>query len=194
MGNGDLNTAKANKEIFDKLIKKTEKEFRFSFKPSTVDKICDEFVADSERLIQPIEISYEKHKKEIEEAKRIVKEITPIEHILEDVTKRRDDLVRKLRKWSSKNNVVFCKVFDSELQKLIEDKNYSLDGINFLWGIYNKHHNEMKKELKNDKTDFSKNLKSNLLKKYGLGFRKSNNNTLFEEKVVRLYNYLMNIA
>ncbi len=55
MKNGDLNTAKVNKEMFDKLVKKTEKEFRFSFKPSTVDKICNEFVADSERLIQPIE-------------------------------------------------------------------------------------------------------------------------------------------
>lgn len=110
--------------------------------------------------------------------------------MLENVTKRRDDLIRKLRKWSSKNNMVFCKFFNSELQKLIENKNYSLDGINFLWGIYNKHHNEIKKELKNDKTDFSKNLKSNLLKKYGFEFRKSNNNALFEEKVVRLHNYL----
>ena len=63
-----------------------------------MDKLCNEFIADSERLIQPIETSYKKHKKEIEEAKRIVKEITPIENILEDVTKRRDDLIYKLRR------------------------------------------------------------------------------------------------
>ena len=190
MGNGDLNTAKANKTIFDKLIKNTEDEFRFSFRPSTVDKICDKFIADSERLIQPIEASYEKHKKEIEEAKRIIKEITPIEHILEDVTKRRDDLVRRLRRWSSKNYMVFSRLFDSELQKLIDNKDYSEDGINFLWSVYNRHSNKIKNELKNDQTDFAENLRSKLIKTYGLKFRRENGNPLFEEKVQRLHNYL----
>ena len=69
MGTSDLNTVKANKILFDELIKNAEKEFRFSFKPATVNKIYDKFVANSERIIQPIEISYAKHKKEIEEAK-----------------------------------------------------------------------------------------------------------------------------
>lgn len=190
MGNGDLNTAKANKEIFDKLVKNTEKEFRFAFKPSTVDKICDKFVTNSELLIQPIELSYDKHKKEIEEAKRIVKEITPIENILEDVTKRRDDLVRRLRKWSSKENLVYCRLFDRELQKLIDNKNYSLKGVDSLWSIYNKHGKEMTKELENDKTDFGKYLQRKLLKEYGLRVRKEQGNQLFEEKVQRLHNYL----
>lgn len=98
MENGDLNTVKDNKIIFDKLIKNTEKEFRFSFKPANVNKIYDKFVANSERIIQPIEISYAKHKKEIEEAKRLIKEIGSIEEILTDVTKRRDDLIQNFHK------------------------------------------------------------------------------------------------
>ena len=141
-------------------------------------------------MIQPIELSYDKHKKEIEEAKRIVKEITPIENILEDVTKRRDDLVRRLRRWSSKENLVYCRLFDRELQKLIDNKDYSLKGVDSLWSIYNKHGKEMKKELENDKTDFGKYLQRKLLKEYGLRVRKEQGNQLFEEKVQRLHNYL----
>lgn len=194
MGSGDLNTAKANKEIFDKLVKNTERELTFSFKPSTINKICDKFVANSERLIKPIETSYNKHKKEIEEAKRIAKEIAPIENILEDVTTRRDSLVRKLRKWSSKNYMTFCRLFDSELQKLIDKKDYSLNSTDFLYDIYNKHSNEMKKELKNDQTGFAKSIRQKLLKTYGFEFRKKNGQKLYEEKITLLYTYLKDIC
>ena len=194
MGNYDLNTVKANKMMFDKLIKNTEKKFRFSFKSATVDKIYDEFIADSERLIQPIELSYKKHEQEIYEAKRMIKEIVPIEKILEDVKKQRNDLIKKLRKWSTKNNMVYCKLFESELQKLINRKDYSLDGINFLWNIYDMHKDEMKKELANDKTNFLDALCKKLLKPYGFEFRRKNENAIFEEKVQRLHNCLKDLS
>lgn len=194
MGNYDLNTVKANKMMFDKLIKNTEKKFKFSFKSSTVDKIYEEFVADSERLIQPIELSYEKHKQKIEEAKRLIKEVAPIEEILKDVKKQRDDLIKKLCKWSTKNSMVCCKFFESELQKLIDRKDYSLEGIDFLWNIYNTHNGTMKKELADDKTDFIDTLCKTLLTTYGFQFRKHNEYHIFEEKVQRLRNCLKDLS
>ena len=185
MGNGDLNTAKANKEIFDKLVKNTEKELRFSFKPSTINKICDKFVANSERLIKSIETSYNKHKKEINNTNRTAKEIggDPIEKILQDVKTRRDSLIRKLRKWSSKNYMVFYKLFDSELQKLIDKKDYSLKGIDSLRDIYDRHRIEMKEESKNDKTNFTRSVKLKF-KKYAFDFANKNGMELYQEKVL----------
>lgn len=97
------------------------------------------------------------------------------------------------KNWSTKNCMVFCKLFESELQKLIDHKDYSLDGINFLWKIYNENHDKMKRELADDKTAFLNNLCKNLLRTYGLKFRQQHNNEIFEEKVQRLHNYLKDL-
>lgn len=193
MGNRDLSTAKANKEIFDKLVKKTKRELRFSFRPSTINKICDKFAADSELLIKAIETIYNKHKKEVNNTNRTAKEIggDPIEKILQDAKTKREDLFRKFRKWSSKDHMVS---FDSKLQKLIDKKDYSLKGIDSLYKIYDKYSNKMKEELKNDQTGFAKSVKLKLLRTYGSEFRKKNDYRLYEEKVVRLHNYLKDIS
>ncbi len=131
-----LRRMNANKEIFDSLIKKCNKDWSLSFRSSSKQKVYNDFIKDSDLLIKGMESD-------------IQLTMNSMNELLQEVKKTRDDLKEKLYKKIQKLDPLTY--FESQLDSFISKKCYKEDDVRKLTKIFEKNKNAFK-ELSKDPT------------------------------------------